>query len=52
MPNCFLQVVRLEYEAYEPMALAEMKKICTELRAKWSLEHIGIIHRYFIKNPI
>ena len=39
------QVVRLEYEAYEEMALSEMKKICAALRDKWSIKHIAIYHR-------
>ena len=39
-------VVRLEYEAYEEMAISEMKKICGALREKWSLKHIAIYHRY------
>ncbi|XP_043241808.1 molybdopterin synthase catalytic subunit-like [Amphibalanus amphitrite] len=39
------QVVRLEYEAYEEMAVSEMKKICGALREKWSLKHIAIYHR-------
>ena len=38
-------VVRLEYEAYEQMALSEMKKICSALRDKWSIKHIAICHR-------
>jgi len=37
--------VRLEYEAYEPMAIAEIKKICDQLRGKWAIENIGVIHR-------
>ena len=39
------QVVRLEYEAYEEMALSEMKKICAALREKWGVKHIAIYHR-------
>jgi len=39
------EVVRLEYEAYEPMAIAEIKKICGQLREKWQIENIGVIHR-------
>lgn len=41
-----LQVVQLEYEAYEPMAINEMKKVCTIVREKWSVENIVIYHRY------
>lgn len=40
------KVLRLEYEAYESMAEAEIKKICTEIRIKWpSVKHIAIHHR-------
>ncbi|VVC88574.1 unnamed protein product [Leptidea sinapis] len=40
------KVVRLEYEAYEPMALKSMKSICDEMRNKWSTLHgIAIYHR-------
>lgn len=38
-------VTKLEYEAYTPMALKEMKKICDKMRNKWPLIHIAIIHR-------
>ena len=40
------KVARLEYEAYESMALKEMAKICEEMRSKWpQLENIAILHR-------
>ncbi|KAI8424795.1 hypothetical protein MSG28_006727 [Choristoneura fumiferana] len=40
------KVLRLEYEAYEPMALKAMKAICTEIRDKWPAVHgIAIYHR-------
>lgn len=36
----------LEYEAYEPMALAKMKQVADEIRARWSkVEGIAIIQR-------
>ena len=38
-------VVRLEYEAYEGMAEAEMARIADELRAKHDLHEIAIHHR-------
>mmetsp|Transcript_25789 Transcript_25789/g.36266 ORF Transcript_25789/g.36266 Transcript_25789/m.36266 type:complete len:190 (-) Transcript_25789:571-1140(-) len=38
-------VTKLEYEAYTPMAIKEMKKICNKMREKWPLIHIAIIHR-------
>ncbi|CAG5004137.1 unnamed protein product [Parnassius apollo] len=40
------KVVKLEYEAYEPMALKAMKSICDEIRSKWPVVHgIAIYHR-------
>ena len=36
----------LEYEAYEPMALAKMKQVAEEIRARWhTVEGIAIIQR-------
>ncbi len=41
------RVVRLEYEAYAPMALKEMKRLGAEVRERWpEVERIGIIHRF------
>lgn len=40
------QVVTLEYEAYEPMALKSLGAICSEIRDKWpNVKHIAIYHR-------
>ncbi|XP_062984734.1 molybdopterin synthase catalytic subunit isoform X1 [Elgaria multicarinata webbii] len=40
------KVMHLEYEAYAPMAEAELKKICTDIRLKWpAVKHIAIHHR-------
>jgi len=39
------KVVRLEFEAYESMALSEMKKIAEEAFAKFSIQKILIHHR-------
>eukprot|EP01112_Ceratiomyxa_fruticulosa_P004493 TRINITY_DN1502_c0_g1_i1.p1 TRINITY_DN1502_c0_g1~~TRINITY_DN1502_c0_g1_i1.p1 ORF type:complete len:193 (-),score=42.55 TRINITY_DN1502_c0_g1_i1:203-781(-) len=39
------KVIKLEYEAYTPMALSEMKKICVRMREKWSLVKIALWHR-------
>ncbi|CAK1547463.1 unnamed protein product [Leptosia nina] len=40
------KVIRLEYEAYEPMALKAMKSICDEVRNRWpSVYGIAIYHR-------
>ena len=38
-------VLRLEYEAYEPMALSEMRKLASEAIARWKLVRIAIAHR-------
>ena len=38
-------VVRLEYEAYEGMAEAEMKRIATELRERHEIIEVAIHHR-------
>ncbi len=37
---------RLEYEAYEPMAIAKMKQVAQEIRERWSLvQGIAIVQR-------
>jgi molybdopterin converting factor subunit 1 len=37
---------RLEYEAYEPMALAKMRQVAEEIRERWSLvQGIAIVQR-------
>lgn len=37
---------RLEYEAYEPMALAKMKQVADEIRERWTLvQGIAIVQR-------
>ena len=38
-------VVNLEYEAYEGMAIKEMRKIAEEATTKWPIEKIIIHHR-------
>lgn len=39
-------VLKLEYEAYVPMALKEMMKLCNESRELWpELHHISMQHR-------
>jgi molybdopterin synthase catalytic subunit len=38
-------VLRLEYEAYEEMALAEMETICAEVRRRWPISQIRVVHR-------
>jgi molybdopterin synthase catalytic subunit len=39
------KVVRLEFEAYEPMALKEMQKIAEQAFAKWPVQKLLIHHR-------
>jgi molybdopterin synthase catalytic subunit len=39
------RVVRLEFEAYEPMAVSEMRKIAEDALTRWSLMRIEIHHR-------
>jgi molybdopterin synthase catalytic subunit len=35
----------LEYEAYEPMALTQMRAIIVEIRPRWPVDRVGIVHR-------
>ena len=39
------QVESLQYEAYGPMAETQMRKIAAELRSRWRVEGVAIIHR-------
>lgn len=39
------KVIRLEYEAYEPMAILELKKIIEMAKEKWKLKGWAISHR-------
>lgn len=39
-------VERLEYEAFETMALIEMEKICHTIAAQWKGVTVAIHHRY------
>lgn len=39
-------VERLEYEAYEKMALKSLQKICQSIRQKFDVGKIAIVHRY------
>jgi MoaE-MoaD fusion protein len=43
--NVGRRVLRLEYEAYEPMALSEMRKLAREAGARWEIVRIAIQHR-------
>jgi len=44
------RVVRLEFEAYEPMAIAEMQKIAEHAFEKWPVQKVLIHHRTGILN--
>ena len=39
------QVVRLEFEAYEKMAVSEMQKIADMASSKWPVCKLSIVHR-------
>ena len=40
------RVLRLEYEAYNAMAVKEMEKLCDKMRSKWpTLKNIAVYHR-------
>jgi molybdopterin synthase catalytic subunit len=38
-------VVRLEYQAYAPMAIAEMRRICEEIEAHFQGVRVAVAHR-------
>jgi molybdopterin synthase catalytic subunit len=39
------QTLYLVYEAYQPMALSEMRRLGREAHARFEIAHIGIVHR-------
>eukprot|EP01100_Stratorugosa_tubuloviscum_P002629 TRINITY_DN1627_c1_g1_i1.p1 TRINITY_DN1627_c1_g1~~TRINITY_DN1627_c1_g1_i1.p1 ORF type:complete len:153 (+),score=66.08 TRINITY_DN1627_c1_g1_i1:113-571(+) len=39
------RVIRLEYEAYIPMAIKSLQQLCQLIRSKWNLINISIQHR-------
>lgn len=39
------RVLKLEYEAYQPMADREIRRIIKRLRARWSVRHVAVAHR-------
>lgn len=45
------EVLRLEYEAYEPMALKEMQRIALQAEQRWQTEAVIILHRTGILLP-
>ena len=38
-------VVRLEYEAYTPMALKKLEELAAEARGRWPVESLALVHR-------
>ena len=39
------KVVRLEYEAYDTMAVKKMQELAEQARTKWDIEKIVMVHR-------
>ncbi|XP_039635508.1 molybdopterin synthase catalytic subunit [Perca fluviatilis] len=40
------KVIGLEYEAYEPMAQSEFRKLCDDIRERWpTVTHVCVHHR-------
>eukprot|EP00301_Raphidiophrys_heterophryoidea_P024614 c8056_g1_i1.p2 GENE.c8056_g1_i1~~c8056_g1_i1.p2 ORF type:complete len:157 (+),score=44.01 c8056_g1_i1:679-1149(+) len=39
------KVTRLEYEAYVPMAERVLQQIVAEIKARWKVHAVGIVHR-------
>jgi molybdopterin synthase catalytic subunit len=41
------RVVTLQYEAYEPMAVKEMRRVGEEIHQRWpEVDRVGIVHRF------
>lgn len=40
------EVLRLNYEAYEPMAEKVLKQLKLEIESEWSACHVAVRHRY------
>jgi len=38
-------LVRLRYEAYDDMALAQMQRLAAEVRRRWPIERLALVHR-------
>ncbi len=43
--SCDKKTLFLEYEGYEPMALQKMEEIRSEVKQKFSIDRVGMIHR-------
>lgn len=39
------QTIALDYQAYEPMALAKMQELAEQAHQRWPIIHLAIIHR-------
>jgi molybdopterin synthase catalytic subunit len=39
------RTLHLEYEAYEPMAIAKMREIAIQIHQKFSIHRVAIVHR-------
>lgn len=40
------RIDHLEYEAYQEMAIAELRRICSEVKARWrTIQGVAIVHR-------
>jgi molybdopterin synthase catalytic subunit len=43
--NAGRRVRRLEYEAFEPMATGEMRRLAAEAARRWTLRKVAMVHR-------
>ena len=41
----YKKVLRLEYEAYTPMAIKQLQKLCLDVRSKWHISKMAVAHR-------
>ncbi|CAM9633160.1 unnamed protein product [Phaeothamnion confervicola] len=39
------KVMRLEYQGYQPMAEKELRGICVEVREKWDVINVAVVHK-------
>ena len=44
-PNKGVEVLALEYEAYEPMVKVEFEKLAAEIQEKWNVMRVVLHHR-------
>jgi len=44
-PSAGKEVVHLDYEVYEEMALLKLKEVGREIKERWGLEDVAICHR-------